>query len=150
MSSDVFPNIIANIIAIKCKWENCIFIRQCLFNFQVPTDDIKKLTKQSLRKRLAEFLSQDWLHEDKAHHFSLQKYYVQLEWVRKVKEATSVEMKDMSGLDELIAMGEDEPGTILVEGNQIKWNLQGCLSGGPKHPNFRGPISHFSEKLESP
>ncbi len=80
-------------------------------------DHIKTLTKQSLRSKLSEFLSQDWLHEDKAHHFPLQKYYVQLEWVRKVKNATSIVMENMSGLDELIAMGGDEPGTILVEGN---------------------------------
>ncbi len=77
------------------------------------------MTKQSLKGRLSEFLSQDWLHEDKAYHFPLQKYYVQLQWVRKVKGATSIEREDMSGLDELIAMGGDEPGAILVEGNLV-------------------------------
>ncbi len=83
------------------------------------------MTRQSLKGRLSEFLSQDWLCEDKAHHFTLQKYYVQLEWVRKVKEATAIVMENMSGLDELIAMGGDEPGTILVEGNLIHFNLYG-------------------------
>ncbi len=82
-------------------------------------DHIRKLTKQSLRKRLSEFLSQDWLHEANAHHFPLQKYYVQLEWVKKKKEATSIKMENISGLDELIMMESDEPGTILVEGNLI-------------------------------
>ncbi len=97
--------------------ESIWFIKLAIF--AVPIDDIKRLTKQSLRKRLSEFLSQDWLQEDKAHHFPLQKYYVQLEWVEKVKKATSIDLKNMSGLDELIALGRDEPGSILVEGNNI-------------------------------
>ena len=55
-----------------------------------------------------------------------------------MKKATSVEMEDMSGLDELIAMGGDEPGTILVEGNHIK------LAGG----HYSGTVQQVQRLLK--
>ena len=58
---------------------------------------------------------------------------MQLEWVKKVKKATSIVTENMSGLDKLLVAGEDEPGTILVEGILISYpcHLNGVIHTNP-------------------
>ena len=48
---------------------------------------IQKYLKDALRRRCANFLSNDWLSDDKAKSFPLKEYYTELEWQETSKRA---------------------------------------------------------------
>ena len=62
--------------------------------------DLQIRTKHALEIKFKDFLKHDWLEEGL--NFSLMKYYTDLVWKRRVKEAMDTEEKSMEGLDELL------------------------------------------------
>ena len=47
--------------------------------------DIQTYTKESLRRRLRNYLSNDWLPVNKSKSFPLKRFYVELNWTKTIK-----------------------------------------------------------------
>ena len=63
-------------------------------------NEIQNWNKESLKRRLHKSLSCDWMRT--AHQFPLRKFYVELEWQRKVREALWTERIRLDSLHDLI------------------------------------------------
>ena len=74
------------------------------FNFSLLQGfkDFQARIKKSLQDRFKDCLKHDWL--DEGHTFPLMKYYTQLVWKRRVKEAMGTENKIMKGMEELLCV----------------------------------------------
>ena len=78
----------------------------------------KRYNKESLRRRLRNFLTTDWLPHDKAKTFPLRGYYVNLDWLKKIKKAMKDELVPMSKIHDLFKQIDirPEPISILMTG----------------------------------
>ena len=66
---------------------------------------IQKHLKDALRRRCANFLSNDWLSDDKAKSFPLKEYYTELEWQETSKRALVDTNKTMARMKEVLKIG---------------------------------------------
>ena len=56
-----------------------------VLHFLLGMRDIQTYTKESLRRRLRNYLSNDWLPVNKAKSFPLKRFYVELNWTKTIK-----------------------------------------------------------------
>ncbi len=85
---------------------------------------IQDWNKDSLKRRLQKSLAHDWIPESRAHVFPLRKYYVQLEWRKKIREAMRTKTGTLTSIHELIQEMQSESSgefhqsgnTVLIEG----------------------------------
>ena len=69
-------------------------------------------------------MAHDWIPEDRAHVFPLRKYYVQLEWKKKIRHALTTETVTLTSIHELIKQMQSESSgegphsgnSVLIEG----------------------------------
>ncbi len=75
----------------------------------------------SLKKRLKNFMSYDWQHEDSSYHFPLKKYYVQLEWTRKIRTPVGTRRRSVASIHDLIKSvhNDEEYSSILITGKIV-------------------------------
>ena len=57
----------------------------CILYCLLGRRDIQTYTKESLCRRLRNYLSNDWLPINKAKSFPLKQFYVELNWTKKIK-----------------------------------------------------------------
>ena len=55
-----------------------------------------------MKKRLGNFLATDWMPDDKQHSFALGTFYVQLEWMTKIRKPLSVDLEHCKSLHDLV------------------------------------------------
>ncbi len=89
--------------------------------------------------RLQKSLSHDWIDPSKAHVFPLRKYYVQLEWNKKIRNAMGCELVTLTSIHELVRevtkkssnVEKDTPSglNIVIEGKGPNqgWHIGGIL-----------------------
>ena len=89
------------------------------FFFFSEISDLKVRVKESLSRSLRDSLKHDWLEEGL--NFPLMKYYTDLVWKRKVKDAMGKVTKSMKGMEEVLQIdGAGIRGrNILVEGERL-------------------------------
>ena len=80
----------------------CNSLVNILSHFLTGVKEIQECTKESLKRRLQNSLSHDWIAESRAHAFPLKGYYVQLNWSRKIRKAMGTETVTLTSLHELI------------------------------------------------
>ncbi len=62
-------------------------------------------------------MSYDWQPEDTSYHFPLKKYYVQLEWTRKIRTPVGFKRESVASIHDLIKPVHDEEfSSILITG----------------------------------
>ena len=83
---------------------------------------IQQRTKTSLRKTWGNYLSHDWMPEEKARRFSVERFYVDLKWSKMGKGVFKNIRKDIRGILDLLKEAGKTGSSILVEGYYI------CLS----------------------
>ena len=74
------------------------------------------MTRKSLNLMWKNYLSNDWLPPDKAYNFSVEKFYVDLKWVKMVKEALKTVKKDLTSIYDVVMAAGDGGTNILVQG----------------------------------
>ena len=74
----------------------------------------RRYNKESLRRRLRNFLSTDWLPHEKAKTFPLRGYYVNLDWLKKIKKAMKDELVPMSRIHDLFKQLDIQPQPINI------------------------------------
>ena len=80
---------------------------------------IRQNTKKSLQTTWSNYLSHDWMPEEKARRFSVQRFYVDLKWSKIEKNVFKNIRKDIRGILDLLKEAGDTGKSILVEGNYI-------------------------------
>ena len=81
-----------------------------------------KYNKWSLRRRLENYLSTDWLPPGKARKFSLRRNYVPPKYFRKLKNPLKDEFTPMRGIHDIFSgfkSKEPEPANVLLTGEDI-------------------------------
>ena len=78
---------------------------------------MQELTRKSLNLAWKNYLSNDWLPANKAHKFPVDKFYVDLEWAKMVKEALKTVKKDLRNIYDVMTAAKAEGTNILVEGS---------------------------------
>ena len=83
--------------------------------------DIQTLTKESLRRRLKNYLSNDWLPVDNAKSFPLKQFYVELNWTKTIKGLRD-RQEPMNRIHDIFTLNIGSSAvTVLVQGTlQIK------------------------------
>ena len=81
--------------------------------------EYQRYNKESLRRRLKNYLSTDWLPHDQAKTFPLRGYYVNLDLLKKIKKATEDEPISLGRIHDLFKQLEMQPQAInvLIIGN---------------------------------
>ena len=74
--------------------------------------------QESLRRRLHKSLSCDWIHPERAHHFSLREFYVQLDWEKNIRHALKIEKVTLTSIHELIkqVLSSSTISSVIIEG----------------------------------
>ena len=81
---------------------------------------IQKYLKDALRRRCANFLSNDWLSDDKAKSFPLKEYYTELEWKETSKRALVDTNKTMARMKEVLKIGiQGSDVNVAAKGNYL-------------------------------
>ena len=80
---------------------------------------IRQNTKKSLQTTWSNYLSHDWMPEEKARRFSVERFYVDLKWSKIDKGVFKNIRKDIRGILDLLKEAGDTGKSILVEGNYI-------------------------------
>ena len=94
--------------------------------FSSALDEVRTHLKESLRRRCRNYLSHDWLPKDKARSFPLKKYYVELDWMRKLKKALRDEQIPMNRIHDIFLLNiQSNCITVLIRGqsNSVYSNL---------------------------
>ena len=93
------------------------------FLFFLALSEVQKLTKESLKIKYTDALSNAWLPEDLAHHFSLRKYYTGLSLVQTSQRGRSLfsREKPLKELGDIFRNLGSEPKAyrILLEGRLL-------------------------------
>ena len=83
----------------------------------VEIAELQELTRKSLNLTWKNYLSNDWLPEEKAYNFPIDKFYVDLKWIKMVKEALKTMKLKLTSIYDVVAAATG--GTnILVQGNE--------------------------------
>ena len=75
-----------------------------LLVFVTGLDRIQVWLRESLKRRLHKSLACDWMRPENVKYFSLRKFYVQLEWKKKVHHVLSTEKVTLHSIHELIEL----------------------------------------------
>ena len=96
---------------------NIFFVLYCLLGMR----DIQTYTKESLRRRLRNYLSNDWLPVNKAKSFPLKRFYVELNWTKTIKGLRDTQ-EPMNRIHDIFTLNIGSSAvTVLVRGTlQIK------------------------------
>ena len=62
------------------------------------------------------YLSNDWLPPEKAYNFPIDKFYVDLKWIKMVKKALKTVKKDLGSIFDVMAAADPGGTNILVQG----------------------------------
>ena len=76
--------------------------------------EYQRYNKESLRRRLKNYLSTDWLPHDRAKTFPLRGYYVNLDLLKKIKKATEDEPISLGRIHDLFTQLEMQPKPINI------------------------------------
>ena len=88
--------------------------------------ELQELTRKSLNLTWKNYLSNDWLPANKAHKFSVDKFYVDLEWTKMVKKALKTVKKDLRSIYDVVAAAASGGINILVQGSVYSLQLIYC------------------------
>ena len=77
---------------------------------------LKQNTKQSLKTTWSNYLSHDWMPEEKARRFSVERFYVDLKWSKDRKGVFKNIRKDIRGILDILREAGETGQKILVEG----------------------------------
>ena len=80
---------------------------------------MKQNTKQSLYNTWNNYLSHDWMPEQKAKRFSVERFYVDLKWTNMEKNVFKNIRKDIRGILDLLRETQKIGLKILIEGKLI-------------------------------
>ena len=89
-----------------------------LYLYHITSDVciLKQNTKQSLKTVWSNYLSHDWMPEEKARSFSVQRFYVDLKWTKIEKNVFKSIQKDIRGILDILREAGTTGQKILVEG----------------------------------
>ena len=90
---------------------------------------LKKKTEQSLHSTWNNYLSHDWMPEEKARRFSVERFYVDLKWSKIEKNVFKNIRKDIRGILDILSKAGKIGLKILVEGNFYFSQFSLLLSG---------------------
>ena len=74
------------------------------------------MTRKFLNLKWKNYLSNDWLPPDKAYNFSVDKFYVDLKWIKMVQEALKTVKKDLKSIYDVVMAATGGSTNILVQG----------------------------------
>ena len=91
----------------------------CVLYSLLGMRDIQTYTKESLRRRLRNYLSNDWLPVNKAKSFPLKRFYVELNWTKTIKGLRDTQ-EPMNRIHDIFTLNIGSSAvTVLVRGTPL-------------------------------
>ena len=86
--------------------------------------DIQAYTRESLRRRLRNYLSNDWLPVNKSKSFPLKRFYVELNWTKTIKGLQDTQ-EPMNRIHDIFTLNIGSSAvTVLVRGASVCYHYR--------------------------
>ena len=104
------------------EWKSCecsetlLFLSYQFCIYFVDIMEIQRLTRESLDRVWRDYMSNDWISPDKAHRFPVDIFYLDLRWIKKVKEALRTVKESMTSIYDVLGVVGPQTVNIPITG----------------------------------